>query len=141
MSMSIHVDIVSLEAQIFSGRANAVFVTGTLGELGIYPGHAPLLSSIKPGQIRVIKTDEKEDIYYVKGGLLEVQPNTVTILADIATRAADLDEAAAIEAKEKAEKDLASKKSEFEYTQAAAERAEALAQIRAIQQLRKKYKV
>jgi F-type H+-transporting ATPase subunit epsilon len=139
--MTIHVDIVSLEKQIFSGRAQAVFATGTLGEMGIYPGHAPLLSSLKPGQVRVLLDSGEEDVFFIKGGLLEIQPGTVTVLADTAIRAIDLDEYAAKEAKERAEKLLSSKHSDFEYTQAAAELAEAVAQLRAIQQLRKKYKV
>src|SRR6187399_3603045 len=110
MSMTMHVDIVSLEKQIFSGRAVALFVTGRMGELGIYPGHAQLLSSLKPGQIRVQLPDNKEELYYVSGGILEIQPGVVTILADTVVRAADIDEAAVIEVKEKAEKVLASKR-------------------------------
>lgn len=141
MGMTMHVDIVSLESTIFSGRAEALFVTGTLGELGIYPGHAQLLSSIKPGQIRVSKSNGEEEIYYVSGGLLEVQPTTATILADTVVRASDIDEAQAIEAKERAEKQLAGKQSNIDYAKAAAELAQALAQIRTIQKLRKKYKV
>ena len=140
MTMTLHVDIVSLETQIFSGRAEAVYATGGVGELGILPGHAPLLSSLKPGQIRVQRPGGEEELYYVSGGILEVQPLTVTVLADTVIRAADLDEAAAIAAKEQAEKALAGKISDFEYTKAAAELAQAIAQIRAIQNLRKKLK-
>ena len=141
MSMTLHVDIVSLEKQIYSGRAIAVFATGTLGEMGIFPGHAPLLSSLKPGQIRVQTGIEQEEVYYVDGGIVEVQPHTVSILADTVIRASDLDEAKALAAKENAEKILAGKRSDFEYTRAAAELAEAVAQLRAIQKLRKKYKI
>ncbi len=138
MGMTMHVDIVSLQSKIFSGRAEALFVTGKVGELGIYPGHAQLLSSLKPGQIRVQINSHEEEVYYVKGGLIEVQPTIVTILADSVARAQDLDEAAAKEAKEKAEKTLAGKRSDFEYAKAVAELTEAIAQIRAIQRLRKK---
>jgi F-type H+-transporting ATPase subunit epsilon len=141
MSMTMHIDIVSLEKQIFSGRAIALFVTGSMGELGIYPGHAQLLSSLKPGQIRIQLPDNGEELYYVSGGLIEVQPETTTILADTVVRATDIDEAAAIEAKERAEKVLSGKRTDFEYSRATAELAEAIAQIRAIQQLKKKYKV
>lgn len=136
MGMTMHVDIVSLESKIFSGRAEAVFVTGKVGELGIYPGHTQLLSSLKPGQIRVLINSEKEEVFYVKGGILEVQPTIVTILADTVVRAQDLDEAAAKEAIEKAEKTLAGKRTDFEYSKATAELAEALAQLRAIRKLR-----
>lgn len=141
MSISMHVDIVSLEEQIFSGRAEAVFVTGTIGEMGIYPGHAPLLSSLKPGQVRLKVENDKEEIFYVKGGMIEVQPDTVTVLADLAIRGKDLDEAAAMEVKARAEKILAKKLTDMDYTRATAELAEALAQIRTIQSLRKKYNI
>ena len=138
MGMTMHVDIVSLESKIFSGRATALFVTGKVGELGIYPGHTQLLSSLKPGQIRLELEGKKEEVFYVKGGLLEVQPSMVTILADTAVRAEDLDQAAAQEAKEHAEKRLAGKQTDFEYAKASMELAEAVAQLRAIQKLRKK---
>lgn len=138
---TVQVDIVSLEQLIFSGPAAAVFATGTLGELGVYPGHTPLLTTLKPGQVRVAKEDGEEEVYYVNGGIFEVQPGTITVLADTAIRATDLDEAAALEAKEKAEKLLSDKKSDFDYSKATAELAQAVAQLRAIQTLRKKYKV
>lgn len=138
MGMTMHVDIVSLESKIFSGRAEALFVTGRIGELGIYPGHAQLLSSLKPGQIRLQISEHEEEVFYVKGGVIEVQPTVVTILADSVARAEDLDEAAAKEAKLSAEKMLAGKRTEFEYSRAIAELAEATAQLRAIQQLRKR---
>ena len=139
--MTLHVDIVSLEKQIFSGRAEAVFVTGTVGEMGIYPGHAPLLSSLKPGQIRLQVTNNQEEVYYVSGGIVEVQPHTISILADTVLRAADIDEEKALAAKEKAEALLAGKQSEFEYGRAITELAEAVAQLQAIQKLKKRYKV
>lgn len=138
MDMTMHVDIVSLEKKIFSGRAQAIFVTGKLGELGIYPGHAQLLSSLKPGQIRLQLGEQEEEIFFVTGGIIEVQPMVVTILADSVSRAQDLDEAAAKEAKERAERMLAGKRTEFEYSKAITELAEAVAQLRAIQKLRKK---
>lgn len=133
-----HVDIVSLESRIFSGRAEALFVTGKVGELGIFPGHTQLLSSLKPGQIRIQLDGSTEEIFYVKGGVLEVQPSIVTILADTVVRAEDLDQASAEEAKEKAEKTLAGKQTDFEYAKATLELAEAVAQLRAIQKLRGK---
>jgi F-type H+-transporting ATPase subunit epsilon len=141
MGMTMHVDIVSLESAIFSGRSEALFATGVLGEMGIYPGHTPLLTSLKEGQIRVVKSGGEEEVFYVKGGLLEVQPEMVTVLADTIIRAADLDEEAAKEAKEKAEKALANKRSQLEYGKAMADLASAIAQLRAIEQLRKKYKI
>jgi F-type H+-transporting ATPase subunit epsilon len=140
MGMTIHVDIVSAEKQIFSGRAELVVATTIAGEIGILPRHAPLLTSLKPGQIRLTLLDNKEEIYYVSGGLLEVQPHTVTILADTVERAGDLDEAAAIHAQEAAEKAMASRSGEFEYAKAAAELAEAVARVQAIKQMRKKFK-
>lgn len=138
MAISVHLDIVSAEAEIFSGLAEMVFATGTIGELGIAPGHAPLLTGLKPGQIRVIRQGGAEEVFYISGGMLEVQPNVVTVLADTAVRATDLDEAAAIAAKEKAEKALAMRGAEFDYSRALTELAEAAAQIQAIRQLRKK---
>lgn len=138
--MTIHVDIVSAEKQIFSGRAEMVVATAALGEIGIEPRHAPLLTTLQPGQIRLHLPDNKEEIFYVSGGFLEVQPLVVTILADTVERAADLDEAAAIAAKEAAEKAMKNKQSEFEYSKAAAELAKAAAQIQAIKNLRKKRK-
>lgn len=136
-AMTFHLDIVSAEAPIFSGRVEKISVTGKVGELGIFPGHTPLLTSLKPGFIRLTQQGE-EQIFYISGGMLEVQPTVVTLLADTALRADHLDEAAAIQAKEHAEKRLAEKASEFEYGQAMGELAEAAAQLRAIQELRKK---
>ena len=140
MAMTMHLDIVSAEAKIFSGLAEVVSITGTVGELGIFPGHTPLLTTIKPGMVRVIRQGGAEEVYYVSGGMLEVQPKTVTVLADAIVRAAELDEAAALAAKERAERLLADKKSEIDYSQTLAELAQALAQIRAIQELRKRHR-
>jgi F-type H+-transporting ATPase subunit epsilon len=139
MAMTLHLDIVSAEAEIFSGRAEMVAVSGELGELGILPGHAPLLTKLKPGTIRVVLQGGKEEVFYISGGTLEVQPKLVTVLADTAVRANDLDEAAAIEAQQRAEQNLAAKKSELEYSKALSELAEAAAQLRAIKQIRKKH--
>jgi F-type H+-transporting ATPase subunit epsilon len=148
MAMTMQVDIVSAEAQIFSGVAEHLVVTGILGELGIWPGHAPLLTILKPGQIRIIKQGHEEEIFYIKGGILEVQPHIVTLLADTIVRAADLDEAAALEAKERAElllqkrtESRAGRQDDIDYAKAAAELAEAIAQIETIRKLRKKLKV
>jgi F-type H+-transporting ATPase subunit epsilon len=131
-------EIVSAEMSIFSGSVNSLVVTGVLGELGINSGHAPLLTSLKPGAVKVIDADGNEDHFYVSGGMLEVQPHVTTILADTASRADDVDEAAAIAAKEAAEAAMADQNSEIEYSKAAAELAEAVAQLRTLQSLRKK---
>ncbi|MEJ2565458.1 MAG: F0F1 ATP synthase subunit epsilon [Gammaproteobacteria bacterium] len=138
MAMTVHVDIVSAEAAIFSGLATMVFAPGVMGELGIMPRHAPLLTKIKPGEVRIQTEDGNEEFFYVSGGMLEVQPHVVTILADTAARAKDLDEAAAQAAKERAEQLLRDKKGDIDLAQAEAELAEAIAQIKAIQSLRKK---
>jgi F-type H+-transporting ATPase subunit epsilon len=140
MASTIHCDIVSAEAEIFSGEAAMVVVTGELGELGIAPRHAPLLTRIKPGQVRVIQPDGEEAIHYVSGGMLEVQPHVVTVLADTAARAHDLDEAAAIKAKEEAERALADRTADMEMAEAQAQLAEAVAQLAALERLRKKLK-
>ncbi|MDF1761346.1 MAG: F0F1 ATP synthase subunit epsilon [Coxiellaceae bacterium] len=133
-------DIVSAESQVFSGTTSKIEMTGGMGELGIFPGHTALLTSIKPGQVRATLDSGEEEVFYINGGMLEVQPDMVTILADTAARAEDLDEAAAVAAKEQAEKALEDKRSELEYSKAVAELAEAVAQIRAIQAIRKKVK-
>lgn len=135
---TLQVEIVSAEANIFSGKAETVIATGTEGELGIYPGHTPLLTSLKPGTVRVIKNEGNEEVFYISSGMLEIQPEIVTVLADTASRAADLDEAAAFAAKERAEKLLTDKKADFDYAKAQVALAEAVAQLRAIQKLRKK---
>jgi F-type H+-transporting ATPase subunit epsilon len=133
-------DIVSAEESIFSGEIESVAVTGEMGELGIVPGHTPLLTPLKPGNVRAILPNQQEEIFYVKGGMLEVQPYIVTILADTVVRAQDIDEAAAFEAKKQAEDLLAGKVSEIDFARASAELAEAIAQIRAVQKLKRKLK-
>jgi F-type H+-transporting ATPase subunit epsilon len=133
---TIHVDVVSAEGEIFSGAAEMVFAPGSEGELGITPRHAPLLTLLKPGEVRV-KTAEGEHSIYVGGGALEVQPNKVTILADTALRAKDLDEAAALSAKQRAEEALAGNVDKIDQAQALAELARAAAQLRLIERLRK----
>ncbi|MFA5959636.1 MAG: F0F1 ATP synthase subunit epsilon [Tatlockia sp.] len=140
MAITTHLDIVSAEQEIFSGTAEMIVATGEMGELGITPGHAPLLTLLKPGEIRVTLQGGKEEIYYISGGMLEVQPYYVTVLADAAERAEDLDEAAAIAAKARAEEAIANKNAEIDYTVAAAELAQAVAQIRAIRKARKNLK-
>lgn len=139
-TVTLRLDIVSAEREIFSGEAEMVFVTGELGELGIAPGHAPLLTFLKPGNIRAILPNKEEAVFYVSGGMLEVQPFIVTALADTAARAEDLDEAAALAAKERAEKILSEKGTQIDFARATAELAEALAQIRAIQKIRHRVK-
>ena len=135
--MTVHVDIVSAEESIFSGLAEFVVLPGEAGELGIMPGHTPLLTRIKPGVVRVKTQDGHEELVFVAGGMLEVQPNLVTVLADTAIRGKDLDEAKALDAKKKAEEALQNKTSQLEYANAQAELAEAIAQLAAIQKLRK----
>lgn len=137
MAMSVHVDIVSAEESIFSGLAEFVVLPGEAGELGIMPGHTPLLTRIKPGAVRVKLQDGSEELVFVAGGMLEVQPNLVTVLADTAIRGKDLDEAKAADAKKKAEEALANRTSEVDYARAQAELAEAMAQLAAIRKLRK----
>jgi F-type H+-transporting ATPase subunit epsilon len=138
MAITMHVDVVSAETEIFSGLASMLFAPGVMGELGIMPRHAPLLTRIKPGEVRIITPDNEEQFFYVSGGMLEIQPQAVTVLADTALRAKDLDEAAALEAKERAEKILTDNKGEVDYAAAEAELAEAMAQLQAIQRLKKK---
>jgi F-type H+-transporting ATPase subunit epsilon len=140
MAMTTHLEIVSAERSIYSGPAELVVATGALGEVGITPGHAPLLTILKPGEVRVTKQGGEQEIYYISGGMLEVQPRNVTVLADAAERADSLDEAAALEAKKRAEEALSNKEADFDYSLAAAELARAAAQIRAIQKVRKKIK-
>lgn len=140
MAITMHLDIVSAEQEIFSGVVEMVVATGELGEVGITPGHAPLLTILKPGEIRVSLQNGEQEIYYVSGGMLEVQPYYTTVLADTVERAEDLDEAAVIAAKARAEEAIASKNTEVDYSIAAAELARAVAQIRAIQKVRKNIK-
>jgi F-type H+-transporting ATPase subunit epsilon len=135
MAMTVHCDIVSAEEEIFSGLVEMIIATGATGELGINFGHAPLLTQLKPGPIRVIKQGGEEEIYYLSGGFLEVQPYQIKVLADTALRADDLDEAAALEAQKKAEHAMANKIGEIDYSRAI---AEAAAQLRTIQEIRRK---
>jgi F-type H+-transporting ATPase subunit epsilon len=137
--MTIHVDIVSAEEEIHSGRANVVYAPAEMGEVGIYPRHAPMLSKLKPGEVRVEPEGGGEELFFfVSGGLLEVQPHVVTVLADTAIRAHDLDEASAMEAQKQAEQAMQDNKSELDFAKAKAEMVQAAAQLRAIQKLRKK---
>lgn len=138
MAMTIHCDIVSAEQEIYSGLVEMVVATGTLGDLGISYGHAPLLTSLEPGPVRIKKQNGESEVYYVSGGYLEVQPGVVSILADTAIRADDLDEAAAAEAQKEAEHALANQSGDFDYGRAASQLAAAAAQLRTIQQIRKK---
>ena len=138
MAMTIHVDVVSADESLFSGIAEVVVVPGEMGELGIYPRHAPLLTRIKPGSVRIKLPDqEMEELIFVSGGMLEVQPSIVTILADTAIRGADLDEARATEVKQLAEEAMRNHTSDIDYAKAQGDLAEAIAQLQAIQKLRK----
>ena len=136
MSMTIHCDIVSAEKEIFSGLVESLVATGSLGELGINYGHAPLLTDLVPGPIRIVKQNGEEEVYYVSGGFLEVQPGVVSVLADTAIRADDVDEAAAEEARHAAETALANQTGDFDYGRASAQLAEAAAQLRTLQKMR-----
>ena len=139
MAMTIQVEVVSAEELIFSGLAELVIVPGEAGELGIYPRHTPLLTRIKPGSVRLkLPNQSEETLIYVSGGMLEVQPNVVTVLADTAIRGGDLDEARAVEAKRAAEDAMKNRTSDIDYAAAQAELAEAIAQLHAIQKLRHK---
>ena len=140
MSKTIRCDIVSAHEEIFSGDASMIFATGLVGELGISPRHAPLITQLKAGPVRVLQPDGEEAFFYVGGGILEVQPHIVTVLADTAVRADDLDKAAAVRAKEEAERELQDRTGEMEVADAQARLAEAIAQLRALEQLRKKIK-
>ena len=135
---TIHVDVVSAEESIFSGEATFVALPGEAGELGIYPKHAPLITRIKPGAVRILKTDNTEELVFVAGGILEIQPNVVTVLADTAIRGHDLDEAKATEAKKRAEEAMANAKSDIDLARAQSEFAMMAAQLAALSKLRKR---
>jgi F-type H+-transporting ATPase subunit epsilon len=138
MAMTVQCNIVSAEREIFSGLVEMVIATGTLGDLGIAYGHAPLLTGIEPGPVRVIKQGGEEEIYFISGGFLEVQPYHITVLADTALRADDMDEAAALEAQQQAQHQLAEQSSEIAFQRAAAQLAEAAAQLRTLQAIKRK---
>ena len=139
MALTVHVDVVSAEESIFSGLVEFVVLPGEVGELGILPGHMPLMTRIKPGAVRLkLQGQDREELIFVAGGILEVQPGLVTVLADTAIRGRDLDEAKALDAKKKSEEAMGNRTSEIDYARAQAELAEAVAQLAAIQRLRKK---
>lgn len=138
MAMTFHVDIVSAEAEIFSGPATMVYAPAEMGEVGIAPRHSPLLTRLKPGAVRIETPEGEELSFFVSGGMLEIQPHVVTVLADTVIRADDLDEAQALEAKERAEKMLGDKQVDVDYARAQAELAQSMAQLQAIQKLREK---
>ncbi|UDG80239.1 F0F1 ATP synthase subunit epsilon [Candidatus Steffania adelgidicola] len=132
-----HLDVVSLEKKIFSGLVKKIQVTGSEGELGIFPGHVALLTTIKPGLVRIVKQDDHEEYVYLSGGVLEIQPSTVTVLADTAIRGEDLDEARAIASKRRIEERMYNAHSDIDYVHAAAELSQALAKLRVIKLIRK----
>ncbi len=138
MAMTMHCDIVSAEEDIFSGRVTLVSATGTMGELGIMPGHAPLLTGIRPGPVRLKFDNGEEQVFFASGGFLEVQPGVVTLLADTAVRAEDIDEAAALEAQKQAEHALEERAAGVEFSVAAAQLAEAMARQRTLDELRRR---
>jgi len=138
MTMTVHVDIVSAEQEIFSGMAEMVFAPAELGELGITPRHAPLISKLNPGEVRVKISEKESQAFYVSGGLLEVQPHLVTVLADTAIRAKDIDEAAALQAKAAAEEALNDKSGKIDYATAQSQLAQAMMQLRTLDRLKKR---
>lgn len=138
MTMTVHVDIVSAEQEVFSGMAEMVFAPAELGEVGITPRHAPLISKLNPGEVRVKVSEKESQAFYVSGGLLEVQPHLVTILADTAIRAKDIDEAAVLQAKAAAEEALNDKSGKIDYATAQAQLAQAMMQLRTIDRLKKR---
>ncbi len=137
MAMTMHLDIVSAEAEIFSGTVEVVVAPAMMGEVGIYPRHTQMLTPLKPGEVRVTKQGGEQESFYVSGGMLEVQPHNVTVLSDTCVRAHDLDEAAALEAKKAAEQAIKDRDSEMELAEAQAKLAEAVAQLQAIQRMKK----
>jgi len=138
MTMTVHVDIVSAEKEIFSGNAEMIFAPAELGEVGISPRHAPLITKLNPGEVRVKVSDNESYAFYISGGLLEVQPHLVTILADTAIRAKDINEAVALDAKAKAEEALADKSGKIDYATAQVQLAQAIMQLRTLDRLRKR---
>ena len=138
MASTMQCDIVSAEREIFSGRVTMVIATGSIGELGILPGHAPLLTGIEPGPVTLRLEDGEEDVFFASGGFLEVQPGIVTVLADTALRADDIDEAAAIEVRERAERGLSEQAADFDYSLATAQLADAAGRQRTLEELRKR---
>ena len=140
MAMTMHVDIVGAEAQIYTGRATMVFAPGSVGELGIAPRHTQLIATLKAGTVRVIEDGGAEHYVYVNGGILEVQPNTVTVLADNAARGSDLNEAAAEAARVRAEQALADRKDDVDYAHVQAELLEAVAQLETLKKMRRHVK-
>ncbi|MFT4925169.1 MAG: F-type H+-transporting ATPase subunit epsilon [Phenylobacterium sp.] len=140
MTMTTQLDVVSAEESIFSGRVESIQVSGSEGDLGINAGHAPLLTALKPGMVRIVKQHGEEVVIYVAGGILEIQPHHVSVLADTAVRAEDLDIGAAEEAKRKAEEHIANPGADFDYAEAASELAKAIAQLKVLQTVRSKLK-
>ncbi|WP_133408508.1 F0F1 ATP synthase subunit epsilon [Parashewanella tropica] len=136
-AMTVHLDIVSAEKRIFNGRVSLLEVTGTEGELGIKPGHAPLLTTIKPGMARIVKQDGAEEVFYLSGGMLEVQHTSVAVLADVVLRADEIDENAASEAKKRAEALIAEAGQDFDYESAMVELSKAMAQLRVVETIKK----
>ena len=140
MTKTIRCDIVSAHEEIFSGEVAMVFATGTAGELGISPRHAPLITQLQPGPVRIQDADGEEQFYFVTGGIIEVQPHIVTIMADTAMRGEDLDQAAAETAKAEAERELANRTGEMEIAEAQSKLLEAVAQLQALERLRRQMK-
>jgi F-type H+-transporting ATPase subunit epsilon len=138
MSMTMHVNIVSAEKEIYSGTVTQIFAPAELGEVGVMPRHAPMLSTLKAGVVRVIAQDGEEQSFFVNGGILEIQPHVVTILSDTALRAADIDESAALEAKARAEAAIKDRASDMDYAKAKSELIDAVAQIEALKKIRRK---
>ena len=138
MATSTHLDIVSAEREIFSGPVAVVFAPAVEGEVGIYPRHTAMITMLRPGEVRAVHPDGQEEAFYVSGGILEVQPHVVTVLSDTALRAEDVDEAAALAAKEKAEHSLADRQANIDFASARAELAEAMAQLQAIARIRRR---
>ena len=138
MAASVHCEIVSANESIFKGSVKMLVITGSTGEMGIMPGHAALLSDLKPGPVRIIKTDDTEEVYFLSGGYVEVQPSGIAVLADTAIRADNIDEAAAAQAVKDAENDVGNNSGDIEYSKAASMLAEATAQLRTVRALKKK---